>query len=803
MRRHVIGAVVLLVAGLSLAAMVRAQESVLSRGSETLSAQLARIRDGLSANPPSATSAGTHAHATHAGGGPTDDEASPVADWSATRKMRSGGASFRSATPSSQVHNHHPAHNAPAQRAPTARPEVYENPYALSDQYQAARPARPRTQPTEAATAPRSASSQPFNPPPAHTHQPAERPSLQERLSRLLRSDDPEPRSAVAPSRSNPSGTYSATPRGIPHAAQPGRSPAAHGSSLQPHAADSSEIVNDSQMEEVEPSPVPIQTDPYAGSASTGSTLTDSTSAGGAEPEPFLDTDREPTASQPVSATPSPLRQTASADTLFTGTTAQLAATVSGPQSINIGREANYQLAVENTSGTDAADVLVTIDIPAWAEVARATPTAGQVQPSNDPTVSGLLWRVPRLVGQSRERLELDLVPRESQPLELAVQVTHSPLASSAMIEVREPKLQMVVAGPDEVEYGQSKVYQLAVSNPGNGDAENIVIELLPLDGPASSVASHELGTLQPGESKKIEVELTARQPGTLHVRAQATADGDLTAEVDKPVLVRRAALRLNVEAPEAQYASAPATFQIQVNNPGNATARGLKVTAALPSGAKFQGATHGGTASADGGSVTWQVDSLPAQGSESFELMCVLNSPGENRLQVVSDAQSDLTDAAVASVNVIAVADLKLELSDPKGPVAVGGEAVYEVRVRNRGTKAAESVDVVTFFSEGVEPVAASGAEYELGSGQVIFRTIELVPPGGEIVLQIKARADRPGNHSFRAELICHELETKLIAEETTRFYGGAPSAIAGSRELQPAPRTATLEPTPASSPR
>jgi uncharacterized repeat protein (TIGR01451 family) len=450
MRRHVIGAVVLLVAGLSLAAMVRAQDSVLSRGSETLSAQLARIRDGLNGNPASATAAGTHAHATRAGGAPIDDEARPVADWSATRKMRSGGTNFRGAPPSGHVHNHAPTHAVPAQRAPTARPEVYENPYALSDQYQAARPARPRTQPTEAATAPRSASAPPFDPPPAHVHQPAERPSLQQRLSRLLQSDDPEPRSAVAPSRTNQPGTYSATPRGVPHVARPSRTQAAHGAALQPHVADSSEIVNDSQLEEVEPSPVPIQTDPYAGSASTGSASTDSTSAGGAEPAPLLDTGREPTASQPVSATPSPLRRTASPDTLFTGTTAQLAATVNGPQSINIGRVASYQVAVENTSGTDAADVQVTIDIPAWAEVARATPTAGQVQPSNDPTVSGLLWRVPRLVGQSRERLELDLVPRESQPLELAVQVTHSPLASSAMIEVREPKLQMVVAGPDE-----------------------------------------------------------------------------------------------------------------------------------------------------------------------------------------------------------------------------------------------------------------------------------------------------------------------------------------------------------------
>ena len=45
-------------------------------------------------------------------------------------------------------------------------------------------------------------------------------------------------------------------------------------------------------------------------------------------------------------------------------------------------------------------------------------------------------------------------------------------------------------------------------------------------------------------------------------------------------------------------------------------------------------------------------------------------------------------------------------------------------------------------------------------------------MPAGAEIVLRIHAKATQPGTHVFRAEVVCDDLETKLAAEETTRFF-------------------------------
>ncbi len=86
----------------------------------------------------------------------------------------------------------------------------------------------------------------------------------------------------------------------------------------------------------------------------------------------------------------------------------------------------------------------------------------------------------------------------------------------------------MTMSGPSEILYGQSKIYKLTLANPGNGDAENVTVSLLPMGRNSEVPTSHRVGTIKAGLSKTIEVELTARQAGTLSIKAEALADGGL-----------------------------------------------------------------------------------------------------------------------------------------------------------------------------------------------------------------------------------------------------------------------------------
>ena len=79
--------------------------------------------------------------------------------------------------------------------------------------------------------------------------------------------------------------------------------------------------------------------------------------------------------------------------------------------------------------------------------------------------------------------------------------------------------------------------------------------------------------------------------------------------------------------------------------------------------------------------------------------------------MDVNASADDELAAATTAVTRVEAMADLRLDVKEPDGPVPVGEEAAYELRVRNRGTKDAQEVEVLGYFSAGIEPVSADGA--------------------------------------------------------------------------------------------
>jgi uncharacterized repeat protein (TIGR01451 family) len=480
-------------------------------------------------------------------------------------------------------------------------------------------------------------------------------------------------------------------------------------------------------------------------------------------------------------------------DVLLARRSPNLSVETIGPRRISVGKESKYELTIVNSGEVSVEELLVTVDLPTWAEVAGSEPSVGQTQ-TVAAGVAGrqLQWKLLRLDAKSRERLVLRIVPRESRPFDLGVKWTYRQSASQAMIEVQEPKLTLNLEGPREVLFGKKEMYKLRVANTGNGDAENVVIKLYPVGAGQGAAASHNFGTVPAGQERSIEIELTARQTGTLAVKMEVTCDGAARVELAEKVVVRRAALELEIGGPKRQYVDAPVAYRLRVSNSGNAAAADVLVTAVLPSSMKFQSASDDGQVEADGRQIRWKLDVLRPGAEKTLDLKCVLVQAGPARLQV-DCASEDLAATAVAVTDVDAMADLVMDVTDPAGPVAVGQEATYEIRVHNRGSKAAEELELVAFFSQGIEPVNVEGADHKISLGQVSFPRIAAVAPGADVRLKIRAKAQVAGNHVFRAELQCRPLGTRLAAEETTYYYGGsaAPEVLARSGDTA-APRTA-----------
>jgi uncharacterized repeat protein (TIGR01451 family) len=509
----------------------------------------------------------------------------------------------------------------------------------------------------------------------------------------------------------------------------------------------------------------------------------------------------EPIAS-PVSADPeetsseTAIEPTESADmVLLNDQSPVLAVVTRGPKTMVVGKTASYAIDVTNQSDLPAKDVVVRVNIPQWVEIAQQNPSLGaaHIQP-DDSGNAVLAWTVDRLNGRAQEKLLLDLIPRGSRPLDLGVTWTFSPAESSAQIQVQEPKLHLTVLGPQDVLFGETKVYTITVSNPGTGNADNVVLNLLPLIPGERSAGVRNLGTIAPGTRRSIEVELTTRQTGQLQVRAEATGDGGLMARGQQEVIVRRASLDVQVEGPGMKYAGTRAHYLIRVANSGDAPATDVVAVATLPAGAKEVASSDGGSLDPNTGQVNWHVGELRPGAARVFELECTLMAPGENRVDLRTVAAGDISALGSAVTKVESLADLKLTVNDPPGAVAVGTEVVYEVRITNRGTKEAENIQLYGYFSEGVEPVSVAGWRGQVNEGEVVLQQIPRLGAGQEMLLRISAKASRSGDHVFRAELECTEPETKLAVEEWTRFYGEpAPEETTQQADRRPTPGPGT----------
>jgi uncharacterized repeat protein (TIGR01451 family) len=468
---------------------------------------------------------------------------------------------------------------------------------------------------------------------------------------------------------------------------------------------------------------------------------------------------------------------------LFTRSTPKVTIHGSGPRRLAVGQAAEYKLTVNNEGDQPANDLVVMISLPDSAELSSTRPSTGTIDRS--PSGSALQWAIRSLSAGKHEELVLRIVPHDSVAMALDVRCGFAAISAKTTLDVQEAKLALKIDGAEEVFCGEKAIYRLVITNPGNGAAENAVIHLMPLPPDEGAPATHLIGTLAPGESKVVEIELVARQGGRLTIQARATADGGLAVAASEEVAVHQAAVQVEVVGPPRQYAGAPATYRIHVRNPGDAPARRVKITAMLPGGSECLVASHDGKIDSKQGQASWSLSSLAAGAEQLFTVKCLVKSPGENRLEAVIEADGDLKHSNLATTDVVAVADLVLDIADPSGAVPVGQDSVYEVRIRNRGAQAAEGVEVTAFFSKGVEPFAADGSAHAVKSGTVVFETLASLAPGKEKVLKIHAKAAAAGTHRVRVELQCKSLGTKLTEEETTLYYADLPAERSSEQEM------------------
>lgn len=456
----------------------------------------------------------------------------------------------------------------------------------------------------------------------------------------------------------------------------------------------------------------------------------------------------------------------------------KLRVTSTGPSSITIGKPARYEIQVENLEARSASSVIVGIDLPDWIEVTNVLPSIGSKEMTDGKEESLMVWQLPIVEANATEKMMIDVIPREPRPFDIDVEWTFKPIRGKATIEVTQPQLSIQISGPTEVQFGEKALYDVTVSNPGTGIAENVSVMLPEVLGGERA----KLDNIAPQQQKKFQVELIARSAGALDLTTTVLADGNLKESDTREIIVRRAMLKVALQGPPMKYAGSVGTYNVTVSNQGDAMARDVIAAVALPPGVDFVSGIDN-VEKIDGG-IRWKVGMLSPGNERTYQLNCNMTVQGDISIDAATRGAGDLAAQANVVTRVEAVSDLVLKVADPKGPLPTGEKIEYEIRVKNRGTKSAKGVNIVMHFSEGVEPLEAEGIANTIAPGQVTFSPIAQIDPDQEVVLKIQASATLAGSHRFRAQLLCEEADTHEVAEGTTRFFGENSSADTAENE-------------------
>ncbi|MGV3606394.1 MAG: hypothetical protein ACO1RA_08290 [Planctomycetaceae bacterium] len=439
------------------------------------------------------------------------------------------------------------------------------------------------------------------------------------------------------------------------------------------------------------------------------------------------------------------------------------------PPEIQVGRPATFEVRVRNVGQVAAHHVVVSDQIPRGTQLQGTKPEA---KTSDD---GSIVWQLGTIPPGQEVMLAMQVVPEQEGEIGSIAQVGFAAQATAKTVCTR-PMLKVEHTAPKQVLIGETVNVSILVENPGSGAAAGVIIEEdVPegLEHDGGRELEYEVGTLSPGQSRRLDLQMRASKPGivqnTIHVRGE----GNLVAQHDIQIEVVAPQLAIGIDGPKKRFLDRQATYTLSLANPGTASARNVEMVAYLPRGVKFVQTDSQGQYDARQHAVFWALEELPNKKKGTVKLTVLPVEAGEQVLRV--DGRGDLGLSATQEqvVQVEGVTELAYSIADLADPVEVGGENTYEIRVVNNGSRAVTNVVVVAQIPAGIQAKEGEGPTAAATAGQkVTFEPLARMNPQDEAVFRIHCQAVKEGDYLIKVQLACDEFPTPVSKEESTRVY-------------------------------
>lgn len=439
------------------------------------------------------------------------------------------------------------------------------------------------------------------------------------------------------------------------------------------------------------------------------------------------------------------------------------------PAEVQVGRTAIFQVLVRNVGDVPVHSVELHDEVPQGAELADSTPRA-QLGASGE-----LVWDLGTLQPGDEASVEMQIIPRTEGELGSVATVRFHADATVRTVATR-PELVLRASSQPDVLVGEDAVVTIEVTNRGSGAATGVVVEqALPqqFEHPSGAQIEYEVGDLAPGESREVQLMLTAARAGPTSNRMKARADGDLVVEADWQIEVVAPALEVVLDGAKRRFLEREATYNLLISNPGTAPAQNVELAAYLPAGFKFVSADNYGEFDPQTRAVHWSLEELPANESGSVSLTAVPIEAGEQRVLIQGKAERGLSVEHEEAIQVEGIPAVLFEVVDVADPIEVGAETTFEIRVVNQGTSKATNVQIRAVLPDEMKAVAAEGPTRHLFDRQTVtFDSLSRLAPKADTTYRIRAQSLRPGDLRIKVQLLTDDLQSPVTKEESTRVF-------------------------------
>lgn len=422
---------------------------------------------------------------------------------------------------------------------------------------------------------------------------------------------------------------------------------------------------------------------------------------------------------------------------------------------------------VEVRACKDVCDVIVNAMLPDGVSYVRSQPPEGISEASNK-----LTWHFNSMSEGEVKTTRVWLKADREGDLCICFCVTAIPVRFCSVL-CAKPQLSCQKCGPEEVAPGEEVPFVITVTNHGSCAAEEVVVTDNVPDGlehvSGQKTLTFKLGTIQPCETKRINVSFCASKRGKVCNTIQVTACNANPVSCQACLCICKCAVELYKTGPKEVQIGKNAEYQITVVNSGDKPLTEVVITDNAPIQTSIVEAKG---ASVCGNQAVWKLRELKPGEKQSFGIVLTTCTPGYFCNRVNVDDCQGCTACAEACTRWKGRAALGVCIEEAEGSVCVGEPVNYTVRVMNQGSEEDTNLKVVVNLPIEIAPVSASGPTPGQVSGQVItFAPVQIIGPGQALLFRVTGQAKKStgsGDARVKVEVSSDSIKTPIVQEES-----------------------------------